>query len=137
MFVESENEENVLLKHRKGVAKLALQTGCPVVPAYGFGNTALFTAHFDPFGIMKWLSRRLKMSIILFSGRYGSLCPPRVPLYYVIGPNIELPNGGEPIPHPTQQQIDDFHDQILMGLKTLFDAHKSFYGWEHKELRFI
>merc|ERR1712176_1430925 len=130
---KSVDEENLLLKNRKGVAKLALQTGCPVVPAYGFGNTALFTAHTDPFGIMQWLSRKLKMSIILFSGRYGSLCPPRVPLYYVIGPLIELPNGGVPVPQPTQQQIDEYHEKILLCLKTLFDAHKSFYGWQHKE----
>ena len=137
MFVKSENAETVFLKHRKGVAKLSLQTGCPVVPAYGFGNTQLFKTYIDPFGIMKRVSRMMRMSIILISGRYGSLCPPRVPLYYVMGPPIEMPFGKEPIPNPTQEQIDEYHDRILLSLKTLFDVHKSFYGWEDKELKFV
>ena len=53
MFVKSEQSENILLKFRKGVAKLSLQTGHCVVPCYGFGSSALFESYFDSFGIMQ------------------------------------------------------------------------------------
>ena len=37
-------DEVVVLKKRKGIAKLALRTGHPIVPAYSIGNTAAFSA---------------------------------------------------------------------------------------------
>merc|ERR1712129_581229 len=104
---------------------------------YGFGNTELFEPYFDSFGIMKSLSRRLKMSIIAFAGKYWTLAPKRTPLYFVMGPVIKHPNDGIPIAHPSQQEIDDYHAQILAHLKMLFDSHKGFYGWEDKQIKFI
>eukprot|EP00486_Rosalina_sp_Unknown_P006423 CAMPEP_0201577562 /NCGR_PEP_ID=MMETSP0190_2-20130828/24000_1 /ASSEMBLY_ACC=CAM_ASM_000263 /TAXON_ID=37353 /ORGANISM="Rosalina sp." /LENGTH=153 /DNA_ID=CAMNT_0048009715 /DNA_START=705 /DNA_END=1166 /DNA_ORIENTATION=- len=137
MFVKSEKNESILLKKRKGIAKLSLQQGTSVVPTYGFGSTALFTSYVDDYGIMQALSRRLKMSLIAFAGKYWTLAPERMPLYYVMGPVCENPNHGTPIKNPTQKQIDEYHEKILLSLKTLFDAHKGFYGWQDKEIDFI
>ena len=47
----------LVLKKRKGIAKLALRTGHPIVPAYSIGNTAAFSAWFDPFGILERISQ--------------------------------------------------------------------------------
>ena len=47
------------------------------------------------------------MSIIAFAGKFYTLAPGRVPLYYVLGPVIKNPNNGIPIKEPTQQQIDE------------------------------
>ena len=137
MFVKSVKNESILLKNRKGVAKLSLQRGTSVVPTYGFGSTALFTAYIDDYGIMAKLSRQLKMSLIAFAGKYWTLAPHRMPLYYVMGPICENPNNGIPIKNPSQKQIDEYHDKILLSLKTLFDSHKGFYGWQDKQIDFI
>eukprot|EP01084_Bolivina_argentea_P253010 424888_1 len=120
MFTNSDNDENILLKNRKGIAKLALQTGCSIVPVYGFGNTALYKAYFDPFGIMKYVSRKLKMSLIAFSGRFYGLSPKRIPLYCVMGKIINNPNNNIPIGTPSQKQIDEYHNDILSNLTQLF-----------------
>ena len=137
MFVKSKNSENILLKNRKGIAKLSLQLGTSVIPSYAFGNTDLLTAYIDDYGIMETLSRRLKMSLILFAGKYYTLSPERTRLYYVMGPIVENPNKGVPIDKPSQKQIDEYHEQILHSIKVLFDSHKGFYGWDNKQIKFL
>lgn len=138
MFMYSDKTECVLLKKRKGVAKLALQTGCNVVPAYGFGNTTVYTPFFDPWGIMKRASKKLRMSLIGFRGRWGfTTIPKKVPLYYAIGKIVENKYAGKKIAKPTQEQIDEYHDRILDGIQQTFDIHKHIYGWSHKQLKFI
>ena len=53
-----EEDEVVYLKERKGLAKHALRTGTPILPAYSIGNTAVYGAWFDRWGVMEALSRR-------------------------------------------------------------------------------
>ena len=60
------DDEVVVLKKRKGIAKLALRTGHPIVPAYSIGNTAAFSAWFDPFGILERISRNLQASFFVY-----------------------------------------------------------------------
>ena len=55
----------------KGICKISLQTGCPIVPVYGFGHTTLWTVIADPFGILEKLSVYLNVSICPFYGRFG------------------------------------------------------------------
>ena len=84
-------------------------------------DQALFKSYIAGYGIMQSLSRRLKMSIIAFAEKYWTLAHERMPLYYVMGPVCENPNNGVPIKNPTQRQIDEYHEKILLSLKTLFD----------------
>lgn len=138
MFIkDSIDKELVLLKHRKGVAKLALQKGVHVVPTYGFGNTSVYTPIFDSYGILQWISSKLRISIILFYGRFYSLVPKRVPLYFVIGKPVYNKYCNDPIQKPTQQQIDEYHQLILDETKQMYNQHRSIYGWHNKELVFI
>jgi len=68
-------EERVLLQKRKGLAKLSLRTGIPIVPAYSLGNTAVYKMWHDPLGVMELLSRKLRISIFAFWGRFFSPIP--------------------------------------------------------------
>ena len=38
---------------RKGIVKIALRKGAPLVPAYCFGHTELWTIVTDPLGILQ------------------------------------------------------------------------------------
>ena len=126
-----------IIKKQKRFAKLALQCGVHVVPTFGFGNTSAYNPIFDKFGILKWISRRLRISFILFYGRFWSLVPKRIPLYFVIGKPVYNKYCYQPIKNPTQQQIDQYHELILQQTKEMYDQHRSIYGWENKELVFI
>ena len=78
-------DEVVKLKHRKGIAKLALRTGHPIVPAYSIGNTAAFSAWFDPFGLLERISRAVQASLFIYWGRFFLPAPKQVRLTYVRG----------------------------------------------------
>jgi len=85
---------------------------------------------------MSYLSRKLKISILGFYGRwYLPLFAKRVPLYFVLG-NIVI-NNKPPIPNPTQQDIDELHDKILQECEKLFNQHKYLYNWPNKDIIFI
>eukprot|EP01083_Nonionella_stella_P011959 33944_1 len=131
------NTEVIFLKHRKGITKMALRCGCVgVVPMYGFGNCQVLECWFDKYGIMKAISKKLKMSLIVMYGRWYLWIPNRIPLYNVTGPIVRNKYANNPIKEPTQQQIDEYHDRILAETTKLFNQHKGIYGWSDKELVF-
>ena len=137
MFVNSRGTEHVLLKYRKGVAKIALQNGAHVVPTYGFGNTKVYNAIFDKWGWMKWLSSKLRISVILFYGRWYTPIPKRIPLLFCIGKPVYNRYCYRKIKDPTQEQIDEYHRMIMEGTKKMFDECKTMYQWQDRELVFI
>jgi 2-acylglycerol O-acyltransferase 2 len=79
IFKCSHDEEVVYLKNRKGLAKLAIRTGTPIVPAFSVGNSMAFSCWFDQWGIMEKLSRRYQASIFMYWGRYLPSSPITLP----------------------------------------------------------
>lgn len=128
-------EELAYLKQRKGIVKIALKAGAPIVPVYGFGHTSLYTVFADPFGILKTLSLKMEMSLTPFFGRFfWFLGPPRrIPVTVCLGEPVDCPQ----IAEPTQEDINKYHQQLLDHYQDLFETHKHAYGWGHKTLKFV
>ena len=98
------------------------------------GNTAVFGAWFDPFGIMEALSRKAQASIFVYWGRLGLPLPRRVNITMLFGRPIAVEKvAGE----PTAEQIDALHERYLKAIEVLFDTHKAALGWGHKSIRFV
>lgn len=131
----SPNVETAFLKQRKGVVKIALKAGVPIVPVYGFGHTSLYTVCVDPMGLLEYISRVLQVSLTPFLGRWNWILgpPKRVPVTVCLGQPIHCPQ----VDNPSQPQIDHYHAQLLDSYKELFETHKEAYGWGHKTLRFV
>ena len=135
MFHQSHKEEILYLQKRKGIVKIALKAGVPLVPVYGFGHTALWTVIVDPFSLLEKLSIQVQASLTPFFGRFGwFLGPPRrIPVSVCLGEPVRCPQ----VPEPTQEQVDEYHRQFLDSYRQLFETHKNAYGWGHKKLRFV
>lgn len=129
------NEENASILHRKGIVKIALKAGVPIIPVYGFGHTTLWTVLVDPFGILERLSHHFQASITPFFGRWGwFLGPPRrIPVVVCLGEPIVCPRTAEPTP----EQVNQYHQQLLSSFHAVFETHKSAYGWSQKQLKFL
>ena len=150
------NEVGAILQ-RKGIVKIAIKANTPIVPCYGFGHTQLYDIYVDPFGILQWLSNTLNISLTPFFGRsgYWFLGPPKrdVPITVCLGDPIYPPTstatptrnssrtsatgdddngdaaGNGSSSNITQEQIDDFHQQLLQGFTQVFETHKTgYYG---------
>ncbi|KAL7553096.1 hypothetical protein ACHAWF_018743 [Thalassiosira exigua] len=129
------HDEVAHIQKRKGIVKIALRAGVPIVPVYGFGHTSLWKVVVDPFGIMEKISIALDVSVCPFFGRFGwFLGPPqRTPLCVVLGEPVRCPN----IDNPVQADIDNYHGKMLKSYGQLFEHHKEAYGWGDKELKFV
>jgi len=132
IFRQSQHKEVVALKTRRGLARHCLRHGTNIVPAYSFGNTQVFGAWWDPFGIMEWCSRKAKVSIFFYWGRLFLPIPRRAQITMTIGKPIIV----EKVANPTVEQIEALHDQLLQGIQDAFELHKHALGWGDKDLVF-
>ena len=138
MFQQSKSttEELCFIKQRKGIIKIALRAGVPIVPVYGFGHTSMYKVLLDPFGILEYLSLKLDTSIVPFFGRWNwFLGPPSRanPVAICLGTPVKCPQ----ISEPTLDDINKYHQQLLDSYEELFNKHKAAYGWSHKKIKFV
>lgn len=122
--------ETIILKSRHGICKLAILNGVDIIPGYLFGNCQALNIWYDSYGIMQNISRNLRVSLVLFSGRYFLPIPYRAPLLSVFGDPIKVNQNS----NPSNEEIQLLLNELEVRVKELFDLHKSAFGWSHVEL---
>uniref|UniRef100_A0AC34G3S1 Acyltransferase n=1 Tax=Panagrolaimus sp. ES5 TaxID=591445 RepID=A0AC34G3S1_9BILA len=125
---------NIHIKSRRGFCRFALKFGTPLVPSYSFGENDYFhQTHPNPRGsrlrnVQTWIKRKFGFCPPFFSGRgiftSTGLLPFRKPINTVVGSPISV----KQIENPTQEDIDQLHEEYCTQLTTLFDEHKTKYG---------
>jgi 1-acyl-sn-glycerol-3-phosphate acyltransferase len=118
---------------RKGIMRMAIKHGVPIIPVYCFGSTKLMKRLQLP-DIVERISLLLRVSLVVFFGKWGLPMPFRQKLLYVMGQPIfppETANGENSI---LDQQVDEMQSQFCEELVRIFDRHKESYGWGHKSL---
>ena len=123
----------LVLKKRKGFARMALQTGACLVPVFSFGENDLFFTMPNPENsLLRRVQEKLKkwshFGFPMFWGRgvfnysYG-LLPYRKPIYTVIGKPMDVPK----IECPTDEQVNELHARYIDELVKLFNENKEKY----------
>eukprot|EP00929_Paragymnodinium_shiwhaense_P007239 TRINITY_DN111175_c0_g1_i1.p1 TRINITY_DN111175_c0_g1~~TRINITY_DN111175_c0_g1_i1.p1 ORF type:complete len:335 (+),score=38.69 TRINITY_DN111175_c0_g1_i1:83-1087(+) len=131
MLRTNATSEQLLFRGRKGAVQLALENNVPIVPVYTFGQSVLWNQLLLP-SFMERLSRWLRLSIMLPYGRFGTLVPRKIPLWYAIGEPIVTALGpGETV---TDALVEATHARALDAVKELYDFYKGLYGWSNRRL---
>lgn len=137
MFQKDPSAELCWIKQRKGIVKIALTTGTPLVPCFGFGHSKAWRILTDPWGILEKLSVKFDIALTPFCGRPFGLLPfgpPfRTPVLVAFGEPVVVPKVAE----PSQEQIDEYHAKLMASMMEAFEAHKAAYGWPTKTLKFV
>jgi 2-acylglycerol O-acyltransferase 2 len=136
IFTAAEDVEELKLLRRKGLAKLSLRSGVPLVPAYSVGNTRIFRPIFDSWGIMEALSRKLRVSLFFFVGRFGLPIPKRENITMIVGAPIVPPPVADPA-KVEQGAVDAMHARLLQSIEDRFDWHKGALGWGQRKVKFV
>ena len=105
MFANATNggdQEVAAINTRKGICKIALRANVAIVPIYGFGHTGIYDVWVDPFGILRFLSAKLHMSLTPFFGRGGLFRTPRKPSRPNAAPSILLARDVQAPPRRTR-----------------------------------
>jgi 2-acylglycerol O-acyltransferase 2 len=148
-----EAEEKIMLARRRGYARHALMAGAAVVPTYYLGNSQLFDrvplpgGLNDANGLLCRLSRRLRLSLVPFSGRWiAGVVPTLVPKaqeivavqgrpVWVSGVSDDNMTPPEPISEPSDAQIEKLHEEVLKEMRCVYEKHRSkMEGWATRKL---
>jgi len=126
---------DLTLKERKGFIKVAIRTGANLVPVYNFGENKMYHQVPNPRGsllrcVQSKIKKVFRVATPLFSGRgflndYFGLLPMRVPITTVVGAPIRIK---QQMDDPSDEEIDELHQQYVEALVDLFETHKADYG---------
>ena len=112
--------------------RLAIKYGANIVPIFVLGGSKLFNRIVLPKFIEDF-SRQIKISLLLFYGKYGLPIPLERNLLYAVGRSIITYRNT----NPSIEEIDFIHNIFCQELITVFNIHKSEYGWGHKSLEIV
>lgn len=133
---EKPSDVILYLQKRKGFIKLALLTGSPVVPVFGFNLDGSYGYWFPRGPFMAKMSRLFGIVPLVFWGRwfipFGIPNPKKI--HVVIGPAIDVPKEGDNV---TQESIDKYHGIFIVELEALYERHKHEAGYGERQLRII
>lgn len=155
----------LVLKKRKGFVKLALKSGCPLVPVFSFGEIQTFRQLDSPpnsffHRFQEFFRRIIGIAPILPIGRgffqYSlGLVPRRHKIttvgklykkkncfcsclhYFVLIFLVGKPINVEKIENPTAEQIDDLHNKFVEALQDLFNKEKYKYEDNPDDVKLI
>ena len=129
------------LKNRKGFVRIALETGCHLVPVYTFGETKLYrqwTSDGRVRQVLRKIQKLLGVGTPLVIGRgifnysFG-MVPHRQKLTTVIGKPIAVPLKGERGSY-TDAEVDFYHAQYIEAVKDLYARYKPIYDPTSRDL---
>ena len=132
--------ERVFLRKRAGFIRLAMIHGVPVVPAYCFGNSDLYYTSRMLHGLRMAILRTLQIALPLYSGGWGLFAYPTprgfplpVPNNVVFGAPLSFQQKAD----PSKEEVQACHEQFVVALTALFDAHKAEFGYAERKLEVL
>lgn len=134
----------LILKRRKGFARLAVATGAALVPALTFGENELYnTVQFERGTWGRWCQRAFQnaagFAVPIFYGRsmLFPFFPKRSEVFTVVGFPLrpdDVMSGGEKV---IEEAVDALHAKYCISLRELFDKHKADHGLANAELELV
>ncbi|KAJ3170040.1 Diacylglycerol O-acyltransferase 2 [Irineochytrium annulatum] len=120
-----EKSIDLVLKKRKGFARMALITGASLVPVLTFGETDLFSRIDNGFTrtLSAFTKKIAHFAFPAFYGRWGTPFARRVPLTTVVGPPIHV----DRVDNPTPEQVEALHAKYIESLTAIFDEYKDIF----------
>ena len=86
--------------------------------SYFIGTLSVYTIWQDRWGVLRWLSRRSRLSLFLFYGRWGLPIPRRSPITAIAA--FIPPPPEAPIAHPSAEQLDAHHQKVYGALASAY-----------------
>ena len=121
----------LVIADRKGFTKLALETGCSIVPCFAFGEKWVHSVSHPPTWLSAFLYKRFRVSGSLLRGRgptfLGKL---GVPIGVVWGEPILIEGAQCPVDPAT---LDEVHAKVQAAIRDVFERHKASFGYGPEE----
>lgn len=139
VFQSTPNKHAIVFKERRGLCKLALETGAELCPSYVFGATDFFeNLATSDSSIFARFSRRFRMGVTIFWGRFGTPVPftPRLTLCIPLPIKVSKWDVATKGPVPGEV-IDELHKRYLDCIVDTFETYKAAAGYPDAQLEIL
>jgi len=130
IFETNPHSHNTNLVARSGFLRLAMESGCQVVPAFVFGEKWLYNRFYLPHSFTRFFMKTLRLPLLIFWGRFLSYVPIQKQLATVYGRPLTVPH----IENPTRQQVEKVEAAYRKEVQRLFDHYKVQFGYSEEEV---
>lgn len=129
IFKGSPGKEVLYLGKKRGLMNICAEEGALMVVQWYAGILDQFTVLQDPMGILETLSRRLRVSLFLFYGRWGLPLPRRVPVV-VCNRVVQFKKTISPATEAIEEQFENAYG----GLVQDYQEFRHYTGHPDREL---
>ncbi|KAL7061010.1 hypothetical protein AAHC03_010302 [Spirometra sp. Aus1] len=124
------------LSRRFGFFKIALTTGCHLIPCLGFGETRMFDQVANPPGsrirrFQEWFTSKITVSPPLLYSK--TILPYRFPLNIVLGKPIPCTKNAA----PSEEEVIELRELYRKALVDLFNKYRPLYDPTAEDIEFI
>ena len=138
VFTSTPGKNIIVFQGRRGLTRLSIETGAEIIPVYVFGGTDFFNNLATSGGWLSTISRKLKMGITLFWGRFNLPFLPFTPkVTQVVGKPIPIPKGYSGTGPVPEELIEELHATYIREIRELFDTHKALAGYPDAQLEVL
>jgi hypothetical protein len=132
-FTTTHKKEVFCIKKRKGIFRLALETGTSIIPIYTFGLTETYQRSSISI-TLPFFFKNDEDTIAWYFGKYYSLFPIKKKLFTVVGKPIEI----KQIKTPSLKDICILRKKYIKEVKRIFLKYKEKYqkDWKTKKIVF-
>jgi len=133
IFAAHRGQDNICMKQRRGLVRLAFKTGSVLVPLYAFGGNDLWDHLATSDGWLGKISRKWRTGITLFWGQFYLPIPYKAPMAFGFGEPVEFEQKDD----PSKVDLDRGFERYIKSLKDMFDRLKAEAGYPDRELALI
>jgi len=129
MLTDGESSDTQLvMKDRKGYAKLAIENGLTIVPGFCFGEKRVHDIVLLPMPIRKFLLR-WQLSACLMKGRGWTFLGKEKPLAMVWGEAVPTTQMAD----VSVEYLDEVHAKVEKSVHSIFERYKLEFGYDDSE----
>lgn len=140
VFTANPGTNKIVFGSRRGLCRLAVETGAELCPAYVFGgNDFLYNFVTGDSPIAKF-SRKLKTGITFFYGRFMMPFLPFTPnISLCLAPPLSVPPETTPTgeKRTKEERIEELHEAYIAAITRLFDHYKAEAGYPGAKLEVV
>lgn len=131
MYLLRPDYEQIKLLERKGFVRMAVEHGADILPVYMFGVSKMMS--FGPPWLMN-AARKLRMSIGVLYGMWGTPIPNPAPLRMAVGVPVAVGPAMDRDDPRFDAHVEKVHAEVVEAVKRVYYKHRESYGWGDRPL---
>lgn len=127
---------HIVLKNRKGFARIALKNGTPLIPMFQFGVNNIYKTY--NISWLRWMEPIIGCQPLVMNGcglfqDWFGFAPLAHPLTTIVGEPIEV----ERVENPTSEEVNELHKKFTDSLVKLYDEYKDKVEPNQKNVKLV